>query len=146
MGRSQGAHYSQEGSKLTWSSNPSSSKVDDGEPLQSCGLLQEMVRGLDLLGEGIELLVTHCTCFSDFSHDGTFMTDRLDDIPSTSFALGTNEGGAFRDASKGLTKVPAPTNEGNLKGLFIDVMLAPCERFESYGRPGEITHLLVSRC
>jgi hypothetical protein len=57
------------------------------------------------------------------------MTDRLDDIPRTSFALGANEGGAFRDASKGLTKVLAPTNEGYFEGVFVDVVLAPkvCE-------------------
>ena len=60
------------------------------------------------------------------------MTDRLNDIPGTSFALGANEGGAFRNASKGLTEISTPTNEGNLEGVFVDVMLAPQNvRFES---------------
>jgi hypothetical protein len=59
IGKRQVAQYSREGSSVTWSSNPSSSKVDDREPLQSRGLLQEVIRGLNLLGEGIELLVTH---------------------------------------------------------------------------------------
>lgn len=86
-----------------------------------------MVRRLNLLGEGIELLVTHCTCFSDIGHDGTFVTDRLDDIPRTSFALGANEGGAFRDASKGFTEIPAPTDKGHLVGVLVDVVLVPEE-------------------
>lgn len=51
------------------------------------------------------------------------MTDRLNDIPRTGFALGANEGGAFRDAAKGLTKVLAPTDEGYLKVVLVDVVL-----------------------
>jgi hypothetical protein len=64
------------------------------------------------------------------------MTDRLDDIPRTSFAFSANEGCALRDAPKGLTKVLTPTNEGYLEGVFVDVVLEPkmCVRFESYGR------------
>ncbi len=59
------------------------------------------------------------------------MTDRLNDIPRASFALGANESGAFRDASKGLTKIPATTDEGHLKIVFVDMVLAPknCVRF-----------------
>lgn len=80
---------------------------------------------MNLLGEGIELLVTHRTCFSDLGHDGTFVADRLYDVPRTSFALGANEGGALRDPSKGLTEILAPTNEGDFKWVFVDVVLAP---------------------
>jgi len=80
---------------------------------------------LNILRKGIELLVAHCTRFSDLGHDGTFMADRLNDISRTSFALGTHEGGAFRDASKSLTKVLAPTNEGHFEGVLVDVVLAP---------------------
>jgi len=134
IGKHQGTQYSQKESDGTWSGDPSSGKIDDREPLQSRGFLQEMIRGLDILRKGIELLVVHCTRFSDLGHDGTFMADRLNDIPRTSFALGAHEGGAFRDAPKGLTKVLAPTNEGHLKGVFVDVVLAPkkCVRFESW--------------
>lgn len=59
------------------------------------------------------------------------MTDRLNDVPRASFALGANESGAFRDASKGFTKVLATTNEWHLKVVLVDMVLAPkkCVRF-----------------
>jgi hypothetical protein len=125
MGRSQKVHYSREEPSLTRSSNPSSCKIDDREPLQSRGLLQEVIRSLNILGESIKLLITHCTRFSDFGHNSTFMPDRFNDVPGTSFALGANEGGAFRYASKGLTEVLASTNEGHLEGVLVDMVLAP---------------------
>ena len=59
------------------------------------------------------------------------MTDRLNDIPRASFALGAHESGAFRDAPKRLTEVLATTNKGHFEGVFVDMVLTPkkCMRF-----------------
>lgn len=51
------------------------------------------------------------------------MADGLDDIAGTSLALRPDEGCTFRDSAQRLAEITAATDERDLEGVLIDVIL-----------------------
>lgn len=82
-----------------------------------------MERRLDLLGECIEFLVIHGTSFPDIAHNGTFVTDGLNDVARAGLALRSDESRSFRYTTQCLTEVPGAADEWHLEVVLVDVML-----------------------
>lgn len=66
---------------------------DDGETLEAGSLLEEVVGSLDLLGEGVELVVRHGGGAADVGHDGALVLDGLDDVAGAGLTLGADHAG-----------------------------------------------------
>jgi hypothetical protein len=56
------------------------SKVDNWQPLEPGGLLEQVEGRSKLLGVNVELLVGHGGRSSDLGHDSSLVTDGLDDL------------------------------------------------------------------
>ena len=102
--------------------NTTSSKVDNGKTSQLGGLLEQVVRSLDLLGIGEELVVIHQLSPADLGLDGTAVTDSLDNVTGTGLTLGADHGSTLVDATKSLTEVLATADEGDLVVVLVDVV------------------------
>lgn len=110
----------------TRGSNPSSSEADHRQALQSCGLLEQMERSLDLLGVKVEFLLVHDTCAAYLTHDGARMADGLNHVARAGLTLGADERCTFGNAAQGLAEVTRTTHERYLEPMLVDVMLVIC--------------------
>lgn len=77
---------------------------------------------LDVFREAVQLFVVHRPDTADVRHDRSLMTDGFDDISCACFALGANEGRAFRDASQRFAKVFRAADERDLERVLVYVM------------------------
>jgi len=103
-------------------SNTTGSKVDNGKTAQLGSLLEQVVRGLDLLGVGEELVVIHQLSLADLRLDGAHVTDSLNNVTGTGLTLGADHGSTLVDATKSLTEVLAAADEGDLVVVLVDVV------------------------
>lgn len=107
----------------TRSGDTARSKVNDGQPLQPRGLLEEMERRLQVLRVGVQLLLAHHARLADLAHDSALVADRLDDVTRASLALSADEGGALGDTAQGLAQVACTADERHLERVLVDVVL-----------------------
>ena len=82
-----------------------------------------MIRRLDLLREGIELLLGHDASLPDFAGDRTLVPYCFYNVSRTGLALRANEGGPLGDAPQRLTKVSCTAHERHLECVLADVVL-----------------------
>lgn len=106
----------------TWGGDAASGKVDNGEALETSSFLEEMKWGPDFARINVKFLVGHGSSSVDLSHEGTLVTDCLDDVASASLALGADEGSTLGDATKGLAEIACATNERDLERVLVDMM------------------------
>ena len=78
---------------------------------------------LNILRICIELFLVHDASFSDFAHDRTLVSDCLNHIPCTGFALCSDKRSALRNTTEGLSQVPGPTDKRDFEGVLVYVML-----------------------
>jgi hypothetical protein len=102
--------------------NTTSSKVDNGKTSQLGSLLEQVVRSLDLLGIGEELIVIHQLSLADLRLDSAAVTDSLDNVTGTGLTLGADHGSTLVDATKSLTEVLAAADEGDLVVVLVDMV------------------------
>jgi hypothetical protein len=106
----------------TWCGDSPSRKADYWEPLQACGLFEQMEWRLDVLGVRVQLLLRHYAGLADLACDSALMTHRLHNITRTSFPLGADESRPLGYASEGLAEVSSTADEWHLERVFIDVV------------------------
>ena len=104
----------------------SSGEIDHGEPLQPCGLLEEVERRLDVLGVCVEFLLAHHARLADLTHHCALVAHGLDDVARARLALGTDERGAFGDTAEGLAQVARTADEGHFECVLVNVVLLVC--------------------
>ena len=86
--------------RRTGSRDTTGGEVHNWEALQACRLLHQVVGCLDLLGEGVELLLCHGARLANFAHNRSLVPHGFYDIPGAGFSLGANERGALGDAAQ----------------------------------------------
>lgn len=109
-------------SGISGGSDTSSGEVDDGESALLGGDLEQIERGTNLLGVGVELNLRHVSGLVDLGLDGSHVLDGLGDITSTGLTLGSDEGSSLVDSSESLTQVLGTANEGDLEVSLVDVV------------------------
>lgn len=112
----------------TRSGDTARSKVNDGQPLQPRGLLEEMERRLQVLRVGVQLFLAHDACLADLAHDSALVADCLDDVACAGLALSADEGGALGDTAQGLAEVACTADERHLERVLVDVVLLVSRR------------------
>ena len=90
-----------------------------GETAELSSLLEKFIWGAQFLGVIEKFLGAHDTGAANLTLDGADVADGLDDIASTSLALGTDHGSTFGNAAKGLTKVAGTAYIGNLRIVLV---------------------------
>ena len=84
-------------------------------------VLYEFVRDLQFLGAVEKLIFAHRGDACDFLIHETDVTNCLDDVAGSRFALGADHGGAFFDTAEGFAEVTGSADERHFEFAFVDM-------------------------
>ena len=103
-------------------SHTTSSKVNHRQLAIIVYVAYQLVRGLQLLGCLVELILAHRYQATDFALHQAHVTHSLYYIAGTWFALSTNHGSPLGNTAQGLAKVLGTTHKGHIELGLIDMI------------------------
>ena len=101
---------------------PPAENSTTGQLAELGDLLDQLVRGAQLLGGGVQLVVVEAAQAGDLVLDLAQVADGLDDVAGAGLALGADHRRALGDAAQGLAQVGGTADEGGGEGPLVGVV------------------------
>lgn len=107
---------------IRWRSDSSSGEIHNGQTAKLGSLLQQLIRGRDILSQDTQLGIRHVAGMGDLSIEGSHVADGFNHVAGAGLALCADHGGAFADTAEGFAEVAAAADEGALEGVLFNVV------------------------